>query len=84
MYFLRVQRVEFFVIRELTFQMKVYSRMIKIFSAKLFTALKRLQTMSCSKIIGSDYKCTSHPLEIADRRRDLNIRSNENNYSAQA
>ena len=40
--------------------------------------------MSCSKIIGSDYKCTSHPLEIADRRRDSNIRSNENNYSTQA
>ena len=40
--------------------------------------------MSCSKIIGSDYKCTSHPLGIADRRRDLNIRLNENNYSAQA
>ena len=33
--------------------------------------------------IGNEYKCTSHPLEVADRRRDLNVRSNENNYSAQ-
>ena len=57
---------------------------LHIFSAKLFTALKRLQTVSCSKIIGSEYKCTSHPLRTADRRRDLNIRLNEDNYSAQA
>ena len=50
----------------------------------MFTALKRLETVSCSKIIGSEYKGVSHPLEIADRRRDLNNRSNENNFSAQA
>ena len=73
-------RVEFLVIRELTFHMKVYSRMITNFFSKLFTALKRLQTVSCSKPNGSEYKCSFQPLENADRRRDLNIRSNESKY----
>ena len=52
--FCRCKELNFFVIRELTFQTKVYSRMITIIFSKLFTALKRLQTVSCSKIIGSD------------------------------
>ena len=63
--------------------MKIYSGMITFIFSKFVYNIERLQTVSCSKIIGSDYKCTSHPLEIADRRRDLNIRLNEDNYSAQ-
>ena len=51
--FLQLEKVEVFVIREFTFQMKVYSRTTNFFSS-LFTALKQLQTVSCSNIIGSD------------------------------
>ena len=51
--FLLIEKAKFIVVRKLIFQMKVYSRITNFFS-KLFTALKQLQTVSCSNIIGSD------------------------------